>query len=78
MNTYSLDNLGEDSEAQDNSRGDRYEVTVTLTIEASNPQEAEESVNEIIMEGKMALMTQQDKDVVEEYDITDIEPADIF
>jgi len=58
-------------------RGNRYEVVIRFTVEASDPEEAEAAINEIIQEGKLRLIYTEDKDKLHEYDIEEVEPAEI-
>ena len=53
------------------ARGDVYEVLVRFTVVAPNPEEAEAAINDIIREGKLRLLDEEDRDPIYEYDICD-------
>jgi hypothetical protein len=48
-----------------------YEVLVRFTVVAPNPEEAEAAINDIIREGKLRLLDEEDRDPIYEYDICD-------
>jgi len=71
-----LDSLDYD-EPDSYARGNLYEVVVRFVVAAPNVEEAEAAVNEIIKEGKLKLLDEEDRDPVEEYDIEETCPAAI-
>ena len=71
MEVGPLDHLEEDLEA----RGDKYEVTVILTVIASSPEKAEQSVSDVIQQGIIYLIDEEDREPIYEYSVENVDPA---
>ena len=56
---------------------ERYKVVVEFIVESDSPDDAEADIHDIIKEGITILIGDQDRDLIHEYDITEIEPAEI-
>lgn len=57
------------------ARGERYEVVVRFTVEAPDPEEAETAVKDIIQEGILRLIDEEDREPIHDYDIEDVDIA---
>jgi len=55
----------------------RFIVTLQITVTAETSDEAEEHVKEFISEG-IAVLEDENRNFVHDYDITDSEPAEVF
>ena len=53
------------------ARGEVYDVLVRFNVIDPNPEEAEATINDIIREGKLRLLDEEDRDPNYEYDICD-------
>lgn len=53
---------------------ERWNITVCLTIRAEDETEAEEIIKQIISEG---MLVTEIIDAIEEFDVTDSEPAEL-
>ena len=54
----------------------RFKLQVEFIVDADCPDEAEQKIKELIQEGVFAL--HENDRTIYDYDITDIEPAEIF
>lgn len=57
---------------------DRYKVVVEFIIRATNPDEAEEVMNEMIQQGILRYIDLEEQEPMDEYEVIDIEPAEVF
>ena len=71
-----LDHLEEDLGVP-GDRGCRYEVVAKFIIEARDPEEAEQFLNDVIQEGQLKLLEDEDREPIYEYNIDDVTPAAI-
>ena len=56
---------------------DRFKITVEFVIAAESIDDAEQIVKECVQYGIVGYVDEQNDNPVEEYDITDAEPAEI-
>lgn len=73
MSNYDKNTPEEDSVQLEN----RYTVTVQITVKADSANDAEEEVKNLIQEGIVTLLDNQDRELVCDYDIVESEPAEI-
>ena len=56
----------------------RFKVTVELTVIADCVDDAELEVRDVIQEGILALISSEEREPIYDYNITDVEPAELF
>jgi len=57
---------------------DRYKVVVELTVRAESVDDAQEIVKEIIQYGIIGMIDNDDIEPVEDWDVTEAEPAEVL
>jgi len=57
---------------------ERHTVTVEFTVPSDCPEDAVEIINELITEGVLAIISNQDREPLEAYDIINVELAEIL
>jgi hypothetical protein len=76
MSKYRIENLEEDSEALVASK---FKVTVEFIVIAESIDDAETEINDVIQEGILALInSDEEREPIEEYDVIDVEPTELF
>jgi hypothetical protein len=55
----------------------KFKITVEFVVWGNDIIDAEEQLKEIVQEGILTLIDNEDREPVYEYDITDIEPAEL-
>jgi len=55
----------------------KYSITIQFTVEAESADDAEEELKNVIQEGIVTVVDNEDKEPILEYDVTDIEPAEV-
>lgn len=74
MSRYKLENPEEDSVQLEN----RYKVTVELYLSAEDTDDAHHLVSDFIQTAKIHLADYNEEDPIDDFEIIDTEPAEVF
>lgn len=56
-------------------RGDKYEVVVRFTVLSRSPEEAEDTINNMIQDKKLEWADNDESDPIFEYDVEEVDVA---
>lgn len=57
---------------------DRYRITIEVIVEAESIDDAQQEVKDLIEYGILALIDQEEREAIDEWDITEAEPAEVL
>ena len=55
-----------------------YRITLEIVVRASDEDEAEERIKEIIQEGILNTLRNEEDNPLEEFEVVDIEPGEVY
>jgi hypothetical protein len=78
MKNWLIDNFRQMEGTYSKDLRDRYEVHVRFVIKGHSPEDAAADLKCLIQEGIIRMLDEEDREIIEEFDVEDAVPAELL